>query len=89
MVEKDTRTMWERKQKIMPDSSEVAADPVGAQGFGKCAVLVKRPTTVITKDCFEYPNRPLPETLEEGTVLIKHILISLDPTHRIWMSDMN
>jgi len=51
-------------------------------------VLVKRPTTVITNDCFEFPNRPLPETLEEGTVLVKHLLVSMDPTHRIWMSDM-
>lgn len=52
-------------------------------------MLVKRPTGVITKDCFEYPDRPLPETLDEGTVLVKHVLISMDPTHRIWMSDMS
>jgi len=73
----------------MPTSEEVAADPVGCQGFGKCAILVKRPIKEITKDCFEYPDRPLPETLEEGTCLIKHLLISMDPTHRIWMSDMS
>ena len=84
----ENKSQWDNKMKIMPTSSEVPEDPMGPKGFGKCAVLVKRPTTVITKDCFEFPTRAVPEELEEGTVLVKHILVSCDPTHRIWMSNM-
>ena len=82
-------SLWDVRQKIMPMSSEVPEDPVGSEGYGKCAVLVKRPVTDITKDCFEIQDRPLPEELKEGTVLLKHLYISMDPTHRIWMSTMS
>ena len=58
---------------------------VGPRGFGKCVILVKRPLTNITHDCFETVTRPVPETVAEGEVLVQQLLLSMDPTHSMWM----
>eukprot|EP01039_Chlorochromonas_danica_P021066 gene21066-25883_t len=58
---------------------------VGPRGYGKCAVLVKRPAKEITNDCFEIQTRPVPDTLAEGDVLVQQLLLSMDPTHSMWM----
>jgi len=34
----------------------------------------------------EVCSEPMP-TIEDGQVLVQHVYLSLDPTHRIWMSD--
>ena len=78
--------LWE-----VVDSSwapNVAEDTVGAKGFGKCVVLVKRPARDITHDCFEIQNRPLPESLSPGEVLVQQLYLSMDPTHAMWMRDV-
>ena len=61
-------------------------DEKGAKGGGKRVKLVKRPVGEIKKSDFEVVTESVPEP-EQGEVVIKHILISLDPTHRLWMSD--
>jgi len=71
-----------------PDCSwapNVVEELVGPRGYGKCAILVKRPVKDITNDCFDIVTRPVPETLEEGEVLIQQVLLSMDPTHSMWM----
>jgi len=60
-------------------------ETVGPRGYGKCCVLVKRPEKEITEDCFEFQNRPIPDALAEGEVLLKQLMLSMDPTHSIWM----
>lgn len=80
---------WEIVDKSWaPDWSNVSIDPVGPKGFGKCAILVKRPSPKITSECFEFVTKELPETLDEGSVLVQHLVISMDPTHILWMNDM-
>uniref|UniRef100_A0A6U2Y499 Enoyl reductase (ER) domain-containing protein n=1 Tax=Paramoeba aestuarina TaxID=180227 RepID=A0A6U2Y499_9EUKA len=37
---------------------------------------------------FEWREEPLPETLDAGSFLVRHIYLSLDPTNRIWASDV-
>ena len=67
-----------------PTSSQVPEDPVGPNCVGKYLALVKRPEAFFTKDCFEVKNKELPESLEAGTVLVKVLYLSMDPTHVIW-----
>ncbi|MFQ4145894.1 NADP-dependent oxidoreductase [Chlorogloeopsis sp. ULAP02] len=49
--------------------------------------LVSRPVGDIKESDFEYRKEPLPN-LANGEVLVRTIYLSLDPTNRIWMSDM-
>ena len=49
-------------------------------------VLKHRPTKSVGADELELVESPIPEP-GEGEVLIRNILLSLDPTNRIWMSD--
>ncbi len=49
-------------------------------------VLRKRPETDITAEHLELVTQPIPD-LEDGQVLLRNIYLSLDPTHRLWMSD--
>lgn len=49
--------------------------------------LKARPIGKVTKENFEYVEELVPE-LGQGEVLVKTIYLSLDPTNRIWMSDM-
>lgn len=66
----------------------VPEELVGPRGSGKCVILVKRPVADITPDCFEFVERPIPETVEEGDVLVQMLQFSMDPTHSIWMRDV-
>lgn len=49
-------------------------------------LLRKRPQEGITDEQLELVTETVP-ALEEGQVLVRNIYLSLDPTHRIWMSD--
>ncbi len=49
-------------------------------------VLRKRPEAEITAEQLKLVTEPVPE-LREDQVLIRNIYLSLDPTHRLWMSD--
>jgi NADPH-dependent curcumin reductase CurA len=48
--------------------------------------LASRPVGDIKVSDFEYRQEPIP-TPKAGEILIRNIYLSLDPTHRIWMSD--
>jgi NADPH-dependent curcumin reductase CurA len=49
-------------------------------------VLKNRPTATVGHDDLRLIEAPVPE-LAEGQVLVRNILLSLDPTNRVWMSD--
>ncbi|MEW6491175.1 MAG: NADP-dependent oxidoreductase [Cyanobacteriota bacterium] len=49
--------------------------------------LATRPTGEITESNFEYREELIPNP-KEGGVLVRTIYLSLDPTNRIWMSDI-
>jgi NADPH-dependent curcumin reductase CurA len=68
----------------------IVEDSVGCRGFGKCVLLVKRPEGKITHDCFETVVRPIPEdlALADNELFIQQELLSMDPTHSIWIRDM-
>jgi len=83
-VKSDTRdASWAGKQDA---DGKAAVDQKGPNGGGTRVKLLKRPVAEIKKTDFEVVTDKVPEP-EPGQVLIKHILISLDPTHRLWMSD--
>lgn len=46
--------------------------------------LAARPSGSIRKSDFEWVEQPIP-ALQEGEVLVRNILLSLDPTNRVWM----
>ncbi len=48
--------------------------------------LRKRPVGIIRESDLEFVTEPLPE-IEEGQLLVRNEFISIDPTHRVWMSD--
>ena len=52
-------------------------------------ILMKRPVGDIKDDDLQVRDQMLNCTLENGEVLVRIELVSLDPTHRIWMSDMD
>ncbi len=49
--------------------------------------LASRPVGDIKKSNFEYREEPIPVP-KEGQILVRIFYLSLDPTNRIWMSDM-
>jgi hypothetical protein len=49
--------------------------------------LAARPVGDIKESDFEYREEPIPSP-KEGEVLVRAIYLSLDPTNRIWMSDV-
>lgn len=49
--------------------------------------LKTRPVGRVTPDNFDFVEEPIPE-LDQGDVLVRIIYLSLDPTNRIWMSDV-
>ena len=71
-----------------PTTATVKVDSKGIQGYGKVMMLVKRPSPTITEDCFRFEDIPLPDTLEEGTLLVENLYLSMDPTHLIWMQEI-
>lgn len=48
--------------------------------------LAARPSGAIKKSDFEWVEQPAP-SLKDGQVLVRNILLSLDPTNRIWMQE--
>jgi len=50
--------------------------------------LIRRPKGTIGPDDLEFTEAPVP-ALRDGDVLVRNIYLSLDPTNRIWMSDMD
>lgn len=50
--------------------------------------LAKRPVGLASANDFRTEESPLP-TLREGEALVRTLYLSLDPTNRIWMSDMD
>ena len=49
--------------------------------------LAVRPVGNIKQSDFEYREEPIPSP-SDGEVLVRNVYLSLDPTNRIWMSDM-
>lgn len=49
--------------------------------------LKNRPVEKVVPDNFSFAEEDVPE-LNDGEVLIRNLLLSLDPTNRIWMSDI-
>ncbi|MBD2040920.1 NADP-dependent oxidoreductase [Microcoleus sp. FACHB-672] len=49
--------------------------------------LAARPVGDIKESDFEYREEPIPNPTE-GEVLVRNIYLSLDPTNRLWMSDI-
>eukprot|EP00928_Gymnodinium_smaydae_P014429 TRINITY_DN15283_c0_g1_i1.p1 TRINITY_DN15283_c0_g1~~TRINITY_DN15283_c0_g1_i1.p1 ORF type:complete len:395 (+),score=71.32 TRINITY_DN15283_c0_g1_i1:67-1251(+) len=68
------------------EGSIAVEDKVGVPGGGKRAILVKRPVGNIADSDFKIADEPIPEP-GAGEVTIQAIYISIDPTHRIWMSN--
>ena len=56
-------------------------------GINRQLRLASRPVGDIKESDFEYREEPIPSP-KEGEVLVRTIYLSLDPTNRIWMSDM-
>lgn len=56
-------------------------------GINRQLRLASRPVGNIKESDFEYREEPIPSP-KEGEVLVRSIYLSLDPTNRIWMSDM-
>ncbi len=50
--------------------------------------LKARPTGLLKDSDFEWCTEPVP-TVGPGQVLVRTLYVSLDPTHRIWASDMD
>ncbi|KYC37329.1 NADP-dependent oxidoreductase [Scytonema hofmannii PCC 7110] len=56
-------------------------------GINRQFRLAVRPVGNIKESDFEYLEQPIPSP-SDGEVLVRTIYLSLDPTNRIWMSDM-
>lgn len=56
-------------------------------GINRQLRLADRPVGDIKESDFEYREESIPSP-KEGEVLVRSIYLSLDPTNRIWMSDM-
>ena len=50
--------------------------------------LKSRPTGTLGAANFEWREEPVP-ALTDGQILVRNVYLSLDPTNRIWMSDMD
>ncbi|WP_413173417.1 NADP-dependent oxidoreductase [Anabaena azotica] len=48
--------------------------------------LASRPVGDIEESNFEYREEAIP-SIQDGEILVRNIYLSLDPTHRIWMTD--
>jgi len=62
-----------------------AVENTEPKGGGKRLVLVSRPVGDIKKSDFRCEEKPVPEP-EAGEVLLKTLYVSIDPTHRLWVS---
>ena len=64
----------------------VAEDPVGPKGGGKQLILVKRPDGAMKPSDFSVVETSVPTEVAEGEAIVQNVMLSLDPTHRIWAS---
>lgn len=55
--------------------------------INRCIRLVKRPVGKITHENLKVSNESIPVP-SDGQVLVENLYLSIDPTHRIWMSDI-
>mmetsp|Transcript_11726 Transcript_11726/g.15913 ORF Transcript_11726/g.15913 Transcript_11726/m.15913 type:complete len:404 (-) Transcript_11726:331-1542(-) len=88
--QKDPRDpMWSGSDRPQVDkeTGKALSDDVGTDGAGKRCLLKKRPDGEIKDSDFEFVQVPIPEKPEPGFVIVQNIYASIDPTHRIWMSD--
>jgi NADPH-dependent curcumin reductase CurA len=49
-------------------------------------ILRRRPASSVAADDLEWVAAPVP-AIDAGTVLVRNLYLSLDPTNRLWMSD--
>jgi NADPH-dependent curcumin reductase CurA len=52
-------------------------------------ILVNRPDGEIKPTDLELREEPVPSKAPPGHAIVQNLLISVDPTHRIWMSDQS
>jgi NADPH-dependent curcumin reductase CurA len=57
-------------------------------GVNRQIVLKRRPTGVVSEECFTLVEAPLtgPDELADGEALVRNIYLSVDPTQRGWIS---
>ena len=48
--------------------------------------LAQRPSGLVDEACFRLVEEPAPEALEDGQILVRNLMLSLDPTQRGWMA---
>jgi NADPH-dependent curcumin reductase CurA len=48
--------------------------------------LAQRPSGLVDESCFRLAEEPVPETIEDGHVVIRNLVLSLDPTQRGWIA---
>src|SRR5580658_2903063 len=49
-------------------------------------LLAQRPAGMVDESCFRWAEEPAPDTVDEGQILVRNLVLSLDPTQRGWMS---
>ncbi len=49
-------------------------------------LLAQRPAGMVDESCFRWAEEPAPDAVEEGQILVRNLVLSLDPTQRGWMS---
>jgi NADPH-dependent curcumin reductase CurA len=48
--------------------------------------LVERPAGMDFDHCFRLAEQPVPETIAEGEILVRNLVLSVDPTQRGWIA---
>jgi NADPH-dependent curcumin reductase CurA len=48
--------------------------------------LVRRPEGSVDASCFELAHGPVPEATDDGDVVVRNLMLSCDPTQRMWMA---
>jgi NADPH-dependent curcumin reductase CurA len=48
--------------------------------------LVQRPSGLVDDRCFQLVEEPVPEAIAEGEILVRNLVLSVDPTQRGWMA---
>jgi NADPH-dependent curcumin reductase CurA len=61
--------------------------PANLEGVNRRILLRSRPTGRIDGSVFELVEEPVPEP-SEGEALVRNLYLSLDPTNRVWISEV-
>jgi NADPH-dependent curcumin reductase CurA len=48
--------------------------------------LAQRPAGMVDEQCFQWEEEPAPEPARDGEILVRNLVLSLDPTQRGWMA---